>query len=102
MKTRISYAILIMGFSGLVAQVLLLRELLITFQGNELSIGIILANWLLLEASGAYFLGKKIVHCKRKIEMFVCLQILFSISSIASFCEATPVVWTSLLALSRS
>jgi spermidine synthase len=38
MKTRVISAILIMGFSGIVAQVLLLRELLITFQGNELSI----------------------------------------------------------------
>jgi len=79
MKIRILVAILIMGFSGIVAQVLLLRELLITFQGNELSIGIILANWLLLEASGAYFLGKHIEHRRNKIEMFVCLQMLFSI-----------------------
>ncbi len=79
MKARIFFAILIMGFSGIVAQVLLLRELLITFQGNELSIGIILANWLLLEASGAYFLGKHIEHRRNKIEMFVCFQILFSI-----------------------
>ncbi len=79
MKIRTFYAILIMGFSGLVAQVLLLRELLITFQGNELSIGIILANWLILEASGAYFLGKNIAHFKRKIEIFVCFQMLFSI-----------------------
>jgi len=79
MKTRTLFAILIMGFSGIVAQVLLLRELLITFQGNELSIGIILANWLLLEASGAYFLGKNIAHRRYKIEMFVFFQILFSI-----------------------
>ena len=80
MKTRIIVAVLVMGFSGIVAQVLLLRELLITFQGNELSIGIILANWLILEAGGAFFLGKKIEHTKYKIEMFVCIQLLFSCS----------------------
>lgn len=79
MRARIFFAILIMGFSGIVAQVLLVRELLITFQGNELSIGVILANWLLLEASGAYFLGKYIEHRRNKIEMFVCFQIFFSI-----------------------
>ncbi len=79
MKTRTIFAIVIMGFSGIVAQILLLRELLITFQGNELSIGIILANWLILEAAGAYFFGKKITHQQHKIEMFVGFQILFSV-----------------------
>ncbi|MCK4673047.1 spermine synthase, partial [candidate division WOR-3 bacterium] len=79
MKTRTIFAILTMGFSGIVAQVLLLRELLITFHGNELSIGIILANWLILEALGAFFLGKRIEHKKHKIEMFVGVQLLFSI-----------------------
>jgi len=79
MKTRTILAILTMGFSGIVAQVLLLRELLITFHGNELSIGIILANWLILEALGAFFLGKRIEHKKHKIEMFVGVQLLFSI-----------------------
>lgn len=69
-----------MGFSGIIAQVLLLRELLITFYGNELSIGIILSNWLILEAIGAFFLGKKIEHLKCKIEMFVGIQLIFSLS----------------------
>ena len=78
-KTRVVSAILIMGFSGIVAQVLLLRELLITFQGNEISIGIILANWLILEAMGAYFLGKRIEHTKYKVEMFVFAQIIFAL-----------------------
>lgn len=36
--------VLVTGFSGLIAQVILLRELLVTFYGNEFSIGIILAN----------------------------------------------------------
>ena len=72
-------AILILGFSGIVAQTLLLRELLIIFSGNELSIGVILANWLLLEAVGAFLFGKSIEKINRKIEVFVLAQILFSI-----------------------
>jgi spermidine synthase len=84
MKIRITSAILIMGFSGVVAQVLLLRELLITFQGNELSIGIILANWLMLEALGAFFLGKKIERTKNKIETFVGVQLLFALCFIVA------------------
>jgi len=39
-----------MGFSVLLAETLLLRQLLIAFSGNELAIGIILVNGLVLEA----------------------------------------------------
>jgi len=79
MRKKIIVAILVIGFSGLVAQVILLRELLIIFYGNELSLGIILANWLILEAIGAYFLGKTAENIRKKIEIFVLLQILFSL-----------------------
>ncbi|UCH12173.1 MAG: spermine synthase [Candidatus Omnitrophota bacterium] len=80
MKKRFIAALIIVGFSGIVAQVLLLRELLIKFYGNELSIGIILANWLILEAAGAFFVGKRIEHIKRKIETFIILQLIFCLS----------------------
>ena len=50
MLKKIKHAVLIMGVSSVIAQVILLRELLVVFYGNELSIGIILAGWLLWEA----------------------------------------------------
>lgn len=50
--------IVISGAGGIAAQIILLRELLVSFQGNELSLGIILANWLLLEAVGCLAAGK--------------------------------------------
>ncbi|MCK4437022.1 fused MFS/spermidine synthase [bacterium] len=80
MRKRLILAILVSGFSGIVAQILLLRELLVTFYGNELSIGIILANWLILEAFGCFFLGKGIEQFRRKTEAFVGLLLLFSFS----------------------
>jgi len=80
MKARIILAIIIMGFSGIIAQVLLLRELLITFHGNELSIGIILSNWLILEAIGVFFLARIIERQNFKIVLFVIVQLLFSLS----------------------
>ncbi len=46
--------ILIIGLSGILAQVLTLRELLISFQGNELTLGMIFANWVLFEALGLF------------------------------------------------
>ncbi len=80
MKKRICIAILVIGFSGLVAQILLLRELLIVFSGNELCIGIILANWLILEAFGCFFLGRKADKSKNKLEAYTIIVILFSLS----------------------
>ncbi len=79
MRRRFVPAIPLMGFSGIVAQILLLRELLITFSGNELSIGIILANWLILEAFGCFFLGKRAEDVKNKIEVFAGIMLLFSL-----------------------
>ncbi|KPJ59509.1 MAG: hypothetical protein AMJ46_10860 [Latescibacteria bacterium DG_63] len=69
-----------MGLSGIFAQILLIRELLTTFFGNELSIGIILANWLILEAAGSFFLGKTIERVRDKLEVFVGTTLVFSLS----------------------
>ena len=51
-------AFLAVGFGETVGQVLLIRELLVNFQGNELSLGVILACWLLMLALGSWGLGK--------------------------------------------
>ena len=72
-------ALLLMGFSGVVAQVLLLRELLIVFSGNELTIGVILANWLIIEAMGSFLLGRYISGVKRGTEAFILVQTSFSL-----------------------
>jgi len=69
-----------MGFSGLVAEILVLRELLIVFAGNELCIGIILANWLILEAFGCFFPGRKAEKSGNRLETFTIITILFSLS----------------------
>jgi len=80
MKRNVYIAIVVMGFSGLVAEILLLRELLIVFSGNELSIGIILANWLLLEAGGSFFAGRMVEKAKDARVTFAGLAIFFSLS----------------------
>jgi spermidine synthase len=41
------------GFAATIAQVLLLRELLVLFHGNEMSAGIALAGWLLWTSAGS-------------------------------------------------
>lgn len=80
MKKRVVIPILVMGFSGLVAEILLLRELLIVFSGNELSIGIILSNWLILEALGSYLAGRPAEKSKNMAAAFSLITILFALS----------------------
>jgi len=79
MKKRLCIAILVMGFSGLVAEILLIREFLIIFSGNEFSIGVILANWLILEAMGSFYLGRIVETIKNKLETFTLFTLLFSL-----------------------
>ncbi|HID40016.1 MAG TPA: hypothetical protein EYP36_10950 [Calditrichaeota bacterium] len=49
---------ILIGFNALVAQVLFLREFLILFNGNEISIGFILAIWLFWTGLGSFLLGR--------------------------------------------
>jgi hypothetical protein len=73
-------SLLIMGVSGIVTQIILLREFLVSFLGNELTVGIILANWLILEAIGSFIIGKSVEKVERKIEAFVFFQLFFSMT----------------------
>lgn len=78
LSLRIS--LLIMGGSGIVAQILLLRELLTSFLGNELTLGVILASWLIIEALGSFLLGKTVERVKKKLEIYVFFQLIFSLA----------------------
>jgi spermidine synthase len=57
-KRALHLGFLLMGFSFAITQGVLIRELLVAFSGNELSIGLILGSWLLLEAAGSGCLGR--------------------------------------------
>jgi spermidine synthase len=73
-------AVLVLGASGLVAQVVLLRELVIPFQSNELTIGLILATWLLAEALGSLPGGRLADRAPRAADVFVPLTLLFAVA----------------------
>ena len=51
------FAVLLIGFTATSAQIVLLREFINTFHGNELVIGIYLSVWLLATAVGSGALG---------------------------------------------
>ncbi|MBL7102792.1 MAG: fused MFS/spermidine synthase [Bacteroidales bacterium] len=74
----IKISIFILGFTCLITQIILLREFLSVFNGNELVIGIIFANWMLLTGIGAY-LGKFADKIKNKIKLIIPAQLLIGI-----------------------
>jgi spermidine synthase len=53
----LSVAVAILGMTSLATQIILLREFVSVFQGNELVIGVVLAGWMMLTGAGA-FLGR--------------------------------------------
>ena len=64
------------GFSAVVGQIVLLRELIVVFNGNEISLGIMLATWLLWTAAGSMLssrvgLGTK--NARRATALLECL-----------------------------
>jgi len=81
MNTQILKTSLLMrGLSGIIAQVILMRELLVSFHGNELTLGIILANWLILVAVGSFITGRIPEKAESKMEIFVLFQLFFGIA----------------------
>ncbi len=78
-RRSLSFGFLLMGFSFAVTQSLLIREFLVAFYGNELSIGLILGNWLLLEALGSGWLGRLADRWGAKPSSFAALQVLFAL-----------------------
>jgi spermidine synthase len=79
MKKILNFGFLLMGFTFSVTQGLLIRELLVAFFGNELSIGLILGSWLILEAIGSGLLGKLAGRWGGKASSFAALQVLFAL-----------------------
>jgi len=67
------------GLSGIIAQVILMREFLVSFHGNELTLGVILANWLILVAIGSLIIGKTVEKTHRKLEIFVLFHLFFAV-----------------------
>ncbi|MFH1319181.1 MAG: fused MFS/spermidine synthase [Bacteroidota bacterium] len=75
---RLKLSVLALGITALITQIILLREFLSVFYGNELVIGIILANWMLLTGIGSYF-GKYSDRIANKTTSIIILQVLIAI-----------------------
>jgi spermidine synthase len=78
MKKAILFAIFLTGFTAIAAQIVLLRQLIIVFYGNEISIGVFLGAWLFWGAVGSWLLGRFADKIKNHQFSFATLQILLA------------------------
>lgn len=76
-KTTI-FCVILSGASAMASQIVFMREFLIVFYGNEISVGIILASWLLWGAFGSAFLGYFSDRIKNKPGIFALSQFFLS------------------------
>ena len=67
-----------LGVSCVMTQLALMRELLGAFSGNELVLGVVLGNWLLLMGLGAW-LGRVSDKFRKPLAVLVRLQILVAV-----------------------
>ena len=77
-KPVVFLAVGCLGVSAFVTQLTLMRELLSVFSGNELVLGIVLGNWLLLMGIGAA-LGGTAARLRRPLGTLVVGQILVAV-----------------------
>ncbi|MCX6236226.1 MAG: hypothetical protein NTY07_01500 [Bacteroidia bacterium] len=68
----------LLGSTSIIAQIILLREFLTIFNGNELVIGLVLANWMVLTGIGAY-LGKYPLKIKKAYTVLIPGLLILSV-----------------------
>ncbi|MDP2911652.1 MAG: hypothetical protein Q8N76_04920 [Candidatus Omnitrophota bacterium] len=74
---KLNISAFVLGFTSMIGQIIIIRELIVVFYGNELSLGIILACWLFWTGIGSLVFGRLIdlIHSKEKLLSYVQLAI---------------------------
>jgi spermidine synthase len=68
----------LIGFTAVIAQIVLMRELMVVFYGNEMSLGIMLASWLLWTAIGSGVLGRVTMRARNSRGLMASLEVLIA------------------------
>ncbi len=75
----IYFALAMIGFTATSGQIILVREFIVIFYGNELSLGVILASWLLWGAIGSWALGYIADKIRQRLGILAICEILLAI-----------------------
>ena len=78
MKRNITFSIIVTGFTAMASQIIYMREFLVVFYGNELSISFILAGWLISGALGSAVFGRLANRIRSDIKAFSSCQIILA------------------------
>jgi len=84
--SSIRAALGLIGFSAVVGQIILLRELIVVFNGNEISLGIMLATWLFWTAAGSSLSSRAGLGTKSPRTAVALLECLLGLS-------LPPTIW---------
>ena len=77
--TSLKPALILIGFTAIVAQIVLMRELVVVFYGNEICFGLTLAGWLLWTALGSGVLGRLATRVRDARTLMAGLQCLVAV-----------------------
>jgi len=84
LRKILPFSFFVLGFSSIISQTLVIRELLITFYGNELFSSLSLAFWLVLVGIGSFFLGRRLSKFSN-LKAVVFLHFLIAIILMGEF-----------------
>ena len=76
----------LVGFSAVIGQIILMRELIVVFNGNEISLGIMLATWLFWTATGSIVSSAVALGANNPRRAVAALQCLVAVS-------LPPTIW---------
>jgi spermidine synthase len=68
--------LILIGFTAVIGQIVLLRELMVVFYGNESSIGLMLGSWLFWTAVGSSLAGRMAARAREPRRLMAGLQLL--------------------------
>jgi spermidine synthase len=76
---KLRAVLVLIGFTATVAQIVLLRELMVVSYGNEISLGVMLASWLLWTALGSSVLGRFTAWASAPAKLMAAVQVLLAV-----------------------
>ena len=79
-RFELRFILVFIGFNATVAQIVLMRELMTVAYGNEISLGLMLASWLLWTALGSSVLGRAARFASDPAKLMAILQLLLAVA----------------------
>jgi len=85
-ESAVTAALALVGFSAVIGQIVLMRELIVVFNGNEISVGIMLATWLFWTAAGSSLSSRFALSGNNARRAVAALECLLGVSLL-------PTIW---------